>query len=707
MTIIYLVPHPSAQLLHIPVSVDISRSPAFLLGKMGVEPPFIYDRPSTYTFGGPTQRGFNPKAATQASWAPKPAKPKQEGPLIDFNKHPDTFVAVPYGNLNAEPMPPNTERRVTRSRQILLFVRICSLLGALGNLFCVIAVKKVATEVGWIIRAAPAVAVVHTLYGIYHLFKAAAGRTPGSTASYMVFAGVVDTGLIPFFVFSAWLAHAEYAENKYGWGTLFNDPDISYKIIFALFLLSCIETGLTVMSLIFDIYLGVKFRQIARLPPDLNPLEPNFTSRHKRNKSEGITEKNMRTSELASRREPQGTGFKRVPFIHTRTDSADSVTLYGSEAARTSRIGLRKEFEDNEKDPWRWSRTSSPTRPSSAVSPSPNSRAAGAGLEYRPERSSGLSQPTSRPASWLSYLDYEGVPNHMSDEATNELDHEVRPVSPVSALSMHDTSHVNMSNERENWYQGSGHNSQAQAVLSHNGGQVLTQHTNASRSRISQLLQTQSPPQPKRSREPLAMNPPSPVRGQFVNENIYSTGLHKVQASEYPPRGVLSETDLNGETRGNGGPRPASIVGSASKARSYGDLQSPAGVVTPHGDKKDGNLALHRVEDPYERTKTMQSESEYSTNFEVYTDDHDDDGRLSAHIGGGAPQGPWNGVRQASNSTGHDLNGGYAELGSEFGVGMGRRRDVSGKVAEEGRSSPSKNQKTKNGAAGWERFKGL
>lgn len=605
-------------------------------------------------------------------------------------------------------MPPNTERRVTRGRQTLLFMRICSLLGALGILFCVIAINKVASTVGWIIRAAPAVAIVHTLYGIYHLFKAATGRTPGSTASYMVFAGVVDTGLIPFFVFSAWLAHADYTENKYGWSTLFNDSDISYKIIYALFLLSSIEGGLIAVSLLLDIYLGVKFRQIARLPPDLNPLEPNFTSRHKRDKSEGITEKNMRASELASRRVSQGTSFKRVPFIHTRTDSADSVTLYGSEAARNSRVGLRKEIDDNEKDPWRWSRTSSPTRPNSAVNPSPNSRAAGAGLEYRPERSSGLAQkPTSRPASWLSYLDYEGVPSLMSDEATDELDHEVRPVSPVSALSLHDASHGNLSNERENWYQGTGRNSQPQANPAHNGSQSFTQHNNASRSNMHQQLQAQSPPQPKRSREPLSMNPPTPIRGQFINENVYSTPLRQVQTSDYPPRGVLSDADINGQSRGNGASRPASFVGSASKARFYGELRSPGGSVTSHSDKKGTNVVLREVEDSYERTKTMQTESDYSTNFEVYADDSDDDGKLSANISGPAPHSQWNGARQISNSTGHDLNGGYAGLGSEFGAGMGRRRDVSGKVAEEGRASPMKSHNTKNGAAGWERFKGL
>lgn len=57
---------------------------------MGVEPPFIYDKPSTYTFGSPTSHAFNPKAATEASWAPKSSRPKQNGPLVDFNKHPDT-----------------------------------------------------------------------------------------------------------------------------------------------------------------------------------------------------------------------------------------------------------------------------------------------------------------------------------------------------------------------------------------------------------------------------------------------------------------------------------------------------------------------------------------------------------------------------------------------------------------------------------------
>ncbi len=596
-------------------------------------------------------------------------------------------------------MPPHTERRVTRARRLQLLLRVCGLIGAVGLLFCVIAINKVSSTVGWIIRIAPAVAIVHTIYGIYHLCKAATGRTPGSTASYMVFAGVVDSGSIPFFVFSAWLAHADYSENKYGWSTLFNDSELSYKIIYALFILSCTEGGIILASLLLDIYLGLKFKQIARLPPDLNPLEPNLTSRHKRNKSEGITEKNMKASELAAKRGSQGAGFKRVPFIHTRTDSADSVTLYGSENARNSRLEFRKDLEDSEKDPWRWSRSSSPERPSSVVNPSPSSRTAGAGLDYRPERSSGLAKQTSRPSSWLSYLDYEGVPSLMSDEATGELDHEVRPVSPVSALSARDTSPDKMQTERGNWYQGTVRNSQAQ--LPPNGSQIFSNPKHASRMSFHQQLQVPSPePQPKRSREPLAMNPPTPSRPQFNNENMYSTPPRQAQAADYTNRLVLHDANANGQARPNAGSRPSSFIGSGGKARFYGSLRSSAGSVSSQDDKKEARVSMREVEDLYERTRTMQTESDYSTNFEVYASDSDDE-KLSANAGH-MPQSQWNGVRQTSNSTGHDLGSGYAGLGSDFGQGMGRRRDVSGKMAEEGRASPPK-----NGAAGWARFKGL
>ena len=64
---------------------------------MGIEPPFIYDQPSKYTFANPNQKGFNPKAVSQAAWAPKSSRPKADGPLInsrEMNRHPDSYLVV-------------------------------------------------------------------------------------------------------------------------------------------------------------------------------------------------------------------------------------------------------------------------------------------------------------------------------------------------------------------------------------------------------------------------------------------------------------------------------------------------------------------------------------------------------------------------------------------------------------------------------------
>jgi hypothetical protein len=256
-----------------------------------------------------------------------------------------------------------------------------------------------------------------------------------------------------------------------------------------------------------------------------------------------------------------------------------------------------------------------------------------------------------------------------------------------------------MQTERENWYQGSTRDNQAQ--LPPNGSQMFSKPNHASRINVHQQLQVPYPePQPKRSREPLGMNPPTPSHSPFDNENMYSTPPRQAQAVDYSNRVVLHEANANAQARPNAGSRPSSFIGSGGQARFYGSLRSSAGSVNSQDDKKEAGASMREVEDLYERTRTMQTESDYSTNFEVYASDSDDE-NLSANIGH-VPQNPWNGVRQTSNSTGHDLGSSYAGLGSDFGQGMGRRRDVSGKMAEEGRASPPK-----NGAAGWARFKGL
>lgn len=117
---------------------------------MGAEQPFLYDAPSTTTS---PYKAYNPNAASQSSFqVPKPPKPKHDGPLVNFNKHPDSYLILPYGNINAKPMSPHTRSWVKYARGSLLLLRCVELFGAIGLLVCVICVREVDEVMGWTLR---------------------------------------------------------------------------------------------------------------------------------------------------------------------------------------------------------------------------------------------------------------------------------------------------------------------------------------------------------------------------------------------------------------------------------------------------------------------------------------------------------------------------------------------------------------------------
>jgi hypothetical protein len=99
------------------------------------------------------ESSFNPKAVTMASrMPPSPTKKKQDGPLIDFNKHPDSYLILPYGNTNVKPMNKRTKLFVKVARGIQLFFRVCTLLGAVGVLLCGIFIRGATDTEGYIMR---------------------------------------------------------------------------------------------------------------------------------------------------------------------------------------------------------------------------------------------------------------------------------------------------------------------------------------------------------------------------------------------------------------------------------------------------------------------------------------------------------------------------------------------------------------------------
>jgi hypothetical protein len=100
---------------------------------------------------------FDPKAVTRASYysiasSTSTPAPKQQGPLIDFNRHPDSYIIVPTARSNVPPMHPNTKQRINTARWIQFSLRLLQLVGALGALVCVIIIRGVNDVQGWILR---------------------------------------------------------------------------------------------------------------------------------------------------------------------------------------------------------------------------------------------------------------------------------------------------------------------------------------------------------------------------------------------------------------------------------------------------------------------------------------------------------------------------------------------------------------------------
>lgn len=127
------------------------------------------------------------------------------------------------------------------------------------------------------------------------------------------------------------MAHAQYTQDAYHWGTLFQNSKVTVLIAEATFICAVANAGLHFVSLCLSIFLAVIFRKISNLPPDMNPLEDNLTARPKSRKQVNVDEKHMSSSTLNSHLEdPLLDPPRAVPFMHTRGQSLTADSARGS-----------------------------------------------------------------------------------------------------------------------------------------------------------------------------------------------------------------------------------------------------------------------------------------------------------------------------------------------------------------------------------------
>lgn len=120
------------------------------------------------------------------------------------------------------------------------------------------------------------------LYAVVQLARAPTSKTPGSVAAYHTFAAIGDVTFTVMYAFGTLAVH----HNGGSWTTMLGDPQLVDSLLPAF---SCAQIGaggLHCVSLALSLFLGVMFRRIALLPPDMKPLESQLRSgAHKRNKS--------------------------------------------------------------------------------------------------------------------------------------------------------------------------------------------------------------------------------------------------------------------------------------------------------------------------------------------------------------------------------------------------------------------------------------
>lgn len=509
--------------------------------------------------------------------------------------------------------------------------------------------------------------MLHCVYGIYHLSQAAGRRTPGSSAGYHTFAAITDLVVLPLYAYGALAVR----NNGSQWTTLLSEQWPLEYFIPATYYTLIGSGGAHVLSLTISLWLAVIFRRILKMPPDMNPLELHLTARgsHKRNKSSVATtstytdslEKRLSGITLEEHRR-SGQPYEdlsrppSIPFMGTRQGSQTS--LRSSLRTRDSRADL-------------------PSRQYQIVPSNTSPRHSGASeLSVASKRTSGGSPSPTKLSSYRNT--YTEVPLHddapssrpppgtggrPSTNSTYRSSYASRPSSSsIGTPSRNSTPTSRGPRFTEAWYASESlvsrtqaHLNRAQALAKLSGSSSSTYSTNEENpyapieqhydDAVSSDEENLPPPHPLRS-NPSSRRPASlpSARGPLARSSIAS--LHR----DSP----LSEISLNLSS--------TDLSSSTSSPRNQ-----PLGVLRAGAEKQTN------------RKSSIQPESEFFS--KPYGQLRPATPPVMLHPQVAAGGGGGGGGRQVSS--GNDYGATEAKFGGRWSV-FGRR-NVSGKVAEEGR----------------------
>lgn len=601
---------------------------------------------------------------------------------------------------------------------------------------------------------------MHTIYGIYHLARPTGSRAPASSASYALFSCVLDAGLTPFYAFASFAAGREFTGSAYNWGSLFDDDKITSSIVQALFLASAVCGGLHLISLIISIYMAVVFRMVARLPPDMNPLEEDshLTARPRNRRGKLIKSeimKHVSDSTLAS-------STRSLAFCHTRQDSSSSNGSSPESPDRDdtppspqipprsgfpnerfykqynqSKSSLPAGYTYESEQQHQQQPAKSPSRPNSVIDQAPVLRPSSG--NYTPIRwaSNAFSESSG---NWVAYPSPTGTP--ANDEDGDDLR---KPSSRNSSLLYTGSSdwrayvsnlgRVNVNRVEEGHARGEYTALQTEECY---GDYSDNENDNGLTEDKENKEQNLGDGMRKLVQNPLSMNPPTPQPKPNEQENVtprkVSTSSRKASGTRRAALTDISANrgDVNEEQQNNTGTQENSTTTTTTEP--VKDESSDAFPARKASTRKIWTLRGGVKQTHYEPVKVHEDNNpESDSPSDSDSDAHASDSekkkpprtlsikrRTMTHSASFPQANETDRKGRVVSNSGIDLGSGFSGRPGSYnsyisGLGVGRRREVSGKVAEEGRGGIQKQEERKKTtgptqpirAAGWARFAGL
>ncbi|GAB7337229.1 hypothetical protein MBLNU457_g2605t1 [Dothideomycetes sp. NU457] len=386
---------------------------------MGNDMPYMYN----YAQQSGSTFEFNPRAYTQsinyaasAQSEARRSRQLQKGPLVEINRHPDSWMVV-ASTTNTATVSPHVKEGILVTRWVQFSLRLLQLLVAVGIFVCTVCIRGTQDAATYLLRIPPAYDVFICSYAVYHLSAHPKRRTAASSASYHFFSICMDAGLVPFYVYISLFAQNNWASavgTEGRWRSYFDQDWQTNIVLYTVFIASAVVAGLHVFSLVLDVLFVMWFRKIAKLSPDNNPLEDNVkTSKHQHKNSEmtgsslTLEKSHLSGTTLSFNNRstvslPKGFSVvetpdaRHMPFSYTRMNSDSSFVPLNMDSRRASRADLLDQAGLYSESIARASKTDL-LRPGSRPTSRPQSRSH--------SRSQSRSQSRGRPRSYVSEHD--------------------------------------------------------------------------------------------------------------------------------------------------------------------------------------------------------------------------------------------------------------------------------------------------------------